>query len=118
MAILERPPANGALVQNQPNPDIPVHKRRWLDRLRAAWERVRADPKSKAKAEELEAVAGERPQEARYRVGTFDADAARRSGSAPGGSREESVDKTLDEPESLGEQPTPDSDRFDDESGQ
>lgn len=105
-------------MQNQPNPDIPVHKRRWLDRLRAAWERVRADPKSKAKAEELEAVAGERPREARYRVGTFDADAARRSGSAPGGSREESVGKTLDEPESLGEQPTPDSDRFDDESGQ
>lgn len=104
-------------MQNQPNPDVPVHKRRWLDRLRAAWERVRADPKSKARAEELEAVAGERPQEARYRVGTFDADAARRSGSAPGGSRE-SVGKTLDEPESLGEQPTPDSDRFDDESGQ
>jgi hypothetical protein len=104
-------------VQNQPNPDTPVDERRWLDRLRAAWHEVRGNPTSKAKAGALEAVAQERPDEASYRIDTFGADAARRSGSAPGGSGDESVEKSLDQPESLGENATPDSDRFDDEAG-
>ncbi len=100
-------------MQNQPNPEVPVHERRWLDRLRAAWERVRADPESNTKANELEAVAQERPQEAHYRVETFGADAALRGGSAP----EEPRGGRLDEAERLDEQPTPDSERFDDEAG-
>lgn len=101
-------------MQNQPNPKTPVHKRRWLDRLRAAWDGVRADPKSKAKAAELEAVARERPDEASYRVDTFGADAARRSGSAP---PEGPVEESPDDPGSRGTRATPDSDRFDDEAG-
>ena len=70
-------------MQNQPNPATPVHERRWLDRLRAAWDEARARPKSTTKAGALDAVARERPREARYRIDTFAADAARRTSSAP-----------------------------------
>jgi hypothetical protein len=105
-------------VQNQPDPDTPVHKRRWLDRLRAAWEEARASPKDKAKAGALEAVAQERPEEASYRIDTFGADAARRASSTPAKPKDEPVERKRDESERPREQATPESDRFDDEAGQ
>ena len=70
-------------MQNQPDPDTPVHERRWLDRLRAAWNEVRARPTDKDNAGALEAVAQERPQEAKYRIDTFAADAAHRTSPTP-----------------------------------
>jgi len=105
-------------VQNQPNPDTPAHKRRWLDRLRAAWDEARASPKNKAKAGALEAVAQERPEEASYRIDTFGADAARRTSSTPAKPKEEPVGRKHDESERPRGQATPESDRFDDEAGQ
>jgi hypothetical protein len=105
-------------VQNRPNPDTPFHERRWLDRLRAAWDEVRAKPTNKADAGALEAVAQERPKEAEYRIGTFAADAARRTDPRPAASKEESVGRRPDEPDGRGGQATPETDRFDDEAGQ
>ena len=105
-------------MQNQPNPDTPVHERRWLDRLRAAWDDVRARPKNKAKAEALEAVAQERPQEATYRIDTFAADAARRTSPTPATPKQDAVRRESDESETPSGQATPESDRFDDEAGQ
>jgi hypothetical protein len=97
-------------VQNQPDPHTPLHERRWLDRLRAAWDEMRARPTNKATAEALEAVAQERPEEANYRIATFAADAARRTSSTP--------PKPSDDSRGRGGHTTPDSDRFDDEAGQ
>jgi hypothetical protein len=105
-------------VQNQPNPDSPVHERRWLDRLRAAWDGVRASPKDKRQAAAFEAIAQERPKEASYRVDTFAADAARRTSSTPPRPKDEPVEHKRDESEKPGGQVTPESDRFDDEAGQ
>jgi hypothetical protein len=105
-------------MQNQPDPDTPVHERRWLDRLRAAWDEVRTRPSNKAQARALETVAQERPGEAKYRIDTFAADAARRSSPTPAGQGEESTQRTRDEPERPGERATLESDRFDDEAGQ
>jgi hypothetical protein len=105
-------------VQNQPNPDTPVHERRWLDRLRAAWNEVRASPTNKAKAGALEAVAQERPEEASYRIDTFAADAARRTSSTPAKPKADPVERGRDESARPRGQATPDSDRFDDEAGQ
>ena len=79
-------------MQNQPDPDTPVDERRWLDRLRAAWDEVRARPANRSKAAALEAVGQERPKEAKYRVGTFAADAARRTSPTPAGSRKSLAD--------------------------
>jgi hypothetical protein len=105
-------------VQNQPDPDIPVHERRWLDRLRAAWNEVRARPTDKTNAGALEAVAEERPQEAKYRIDTFAADAARRTSPTPARPREEAVQHEHGESDRPGGQATPETDRFDDEAGQ
>jgi hypothetical protein len=105
-------------VQNQPNPDIPVHERRWLDRLRAAWNDVRASPKDKAKAATLEAVAQERSEEASYRIDTFAADAARRRNPTRARAKEEPVEPKRHESKRPSGQATPETDRFDDEAGQ
>jgi hypothetical protein len=105
-------------VQNQPDPDTPVHKRRWLDRLRAAWEEVRRSPKDKAKAGALEEVAQERPGEASYRIDTFAADSARRAGSTPAEPEEEPAERVREKSERPRKEATPESDRFDDEAGQ
>jgi hypothetical protein len=104
-------------MQNQPDPDSPVRERRWLDRLRAAWDEVRARPTNKGKARALEAVAQERPEEAMYRMDTFAADAARRSSVTPVTPKEEPVQRKRDESERPGGQATPESDRLDDEAG-
>lgn len=105
-------------MQNQPNPDTPVHERRWLDRLRAAWDEVRARPQSKARGEALEGVAQERPKEATYRIDTFEADAARRSGPTHARPKEDSVQRRGGKSDGSAGQATPESDRFDDEAGQ
>jgi hypothetical protein len=105
-------------MQNQPDPDTPVHERRWLDRLRAAWDEVRTRPANKAQARALETLVEERPEEAKYRINTFAADAARRSSPTPARRSEESIQRRRDESEKPGEQATPESDRFDDEAGQ
>jgi hypothetical protein len=105
-------------MQNQPDPDTPVYERRWLDRLRAAWDEVRTRPSNKAQARALETVAQERPEEAKYRINTFAADAARRSSPTPAGRAEESIQRGRDESARPGEQATLESDRFDDEAGQ
>ena len=105
-------------MQNQPDPDIPVHERRWLDRLRAAWNEVRARPTDKTNAGALEAVAEERPQEAKYRIDTFAADAALRTSPTLPKPREEAVHHERDESDKPGGQATPETDRFDDEAGQ
>jgi hypothetical protein len=107
-----------ALVQNQPNPDTPVHERRWLDRLRAAWDEVRARPESEAKVKALQGVAQERPEEAAYRIDTFAADAARRSSPTRVPTKEGAVRGRGDRSDGPGRQATPESDRFDDEAGQ
>lgn len=104
-------------MQNQPDPRIPAHQRRWLDRLRAAWDEVRRSPRNKDKAGALEAIAQERPDEASYRIETFTADEARRADSTPSVEREP-VERDPDEPEKPLREATPDSDRFDDEAGQ
>jgi hypothetical protein len=104
-------------MQNQPDPDTPVHERRWLDRLRAAWDDARAGPASKDRAETLEAVARERREEAKYRIGTFAADAAHRTSPTPAGPTEAHVQHGRGEPEGRGGQATAESDRFDDEAG-
>jgi hypothetical protein len=105
-------------VQNQPNPDTPVHERRWLDRLRAAWDEVRARPESEAKVKALEVVAQERPQEATYRIDTFAADAARRSSPTRAPTKGDPVRRRGVGSDGPGRQATPESDRFDDEAGQ
>ena len=106
-------------MQNQPNPRTPVHERRWLDRLRAAWDEVRASPRNKAKARALDSVAEERPEEARYRINTFGADAARRTRSAPARPEKESLERGRDDSDAeiRRGRATSDSDRFDDEAG-
>ena len=105
-------------MQNQPNPDTPVHERRWLDRLRAAWDELRARPDSKAGADALELVAQERPEEATYRIDTFAADAARRSSPTRAPPKEDPVRLRGGGSDGPGRQATPESDRFDDEAGQ
>jgi hypothetical protein len=70
-------------LQNRPDPRTPVGERRWLDRLAAAWEALQANPRDEGSIARLNAVAGEHPAEARYRIGTFEADARRREGSTP-----------------------------------
>ena len=89
-------------MQNQPDPSVPVGERRWLDRLRAAWDDVRRKPGDEPSRAKLEAVAAERPEEARYRFGTFAADAVKRARGRSAPPRGTS---------------TPDTDRFDDEAG-
>ena len=99
-------------MQNQPDPDTPVQERRWLDRLRAAWYEARRSPRDKRKATELEAVGQERPEEASYRISTFDADERRRADTSkrePAEGRRQSRSRRAEA--------TPDSDRFDDEAG-
>ena len=86
-------------MQNQPNPDTPFHERRWLDRLRAAWDDVQARPTSAPKAAILEAVAQERPEEARYRIRTFAADEAYRTSASPRDSRKDAVGAEVTLPE-------------------
>ena len=105
-------------MQNQPDPGTPVHERRWLDRLRAAWNEVRARPTDKGNAGALEVVAQERPLEAKYRIDTFAADAARRTSPTPAKPREEAVQHKRGESDRPGGQATPETDRFDDEAGQ
>ena len=105
-------------MQNQPNPDTPVHERRWLDRLRAAWDEVRARPESEANVTALDAVAQERPEEATYRIDTFAADAARRSGPTGAPPKDDPVRRRGGGSDGPGRQATPESDRFDDEAGQ
>jgi hypothetical protein len=80
-------------VQNQPDPRTPVGKRRWLDRLRAAWDELQASPRNTAKARALETIARERPQEASYRMGTFSADAALRASSTPPRPKEDHAER-------------------------
>jgi hypothetical protein len=70
-------------MQNRPDPRTPVDERRWLDRLQAAWEDLQANPRDKGRIAVLNAVAGEHPAEARYRIGTFEADARLREASTP-----------------------------------
>jgi hypothetical protein len=105
-------------VQNRPNPGVPVKERRWLDRLRAAWDELRTSPQDRTRAEALETVAQERPQEARYRIDTFAADAEQRTRSEPAKMHEERVE---DEPGPSRRRrgiATSETDRFDDEAGQ
>ena len=105
-------------MQNQPDPDTPVHERRWLDRLRAAWDEVGRKPTNKAHARALETVAHERPEEATYRINTFAADAARRSSPTLARRSEGSIQPRRDESETHGEQATLESDHVDDEAEQ
>jgi hypothetical protein len=105
------------MVQNQPNPDTPVQERRWLDRLRAAWDGLREHPEDGARAVALDSVARERPQEAGYRVDTFAADAEHRRRAAPAESQDEPAERTVP-PERARADTTAETDRFDDESGQ
>lgn len=104
-------------MQNRPDPATPIHERRWLDRLRAAWDEVRARPTNKTKAGELAAVAQERPGEAKYRIDTFVADAARRASPAHEEPKPDSLEPEPDGSDRAGRRSTPDSDRFDDEAG-